>query len=82
MEDITENDLHEEESVAASPCSHARPEIVNFQIETLKNHPLSDVIYGTEVGEDLLESIRTLGVLQPILVVRDSAGDHFAATAA
>jgi ParB-like chromosome segregation protein Spo0J len=72
MEDITENDVQEEVPASASPSPAIAPEIVSFQIHELKNHPLSDAIYGTEVGEDLLESIRTLGVLQPILVVKDS----------
>lgn len=69
--DIDSAVLEEETSADLLPPATI-PEIVNFQIHTLKNHPLSDAIYGTEVGEDLLESIRTLGVLQPILVVKDS----------
>lgn len=48
------------------------PEIVNFSIRDLKHHPLSNAIYGPGIGEDLVESIRTLGVLQPILVARGS----------
>lgn len=66
------DDTPGEAPVAATPLSVSIPEIVNFPIHTLKNHPLSNAIYGTAIGEDLIESIRTLGVLQPILVVRDT----------
>lgn len=72
MDNVTENNVHEEAPAADSPAPAISPEIVTFQIDALKNHPLSDAIYGTAVGDDLLESIRTLGVLQPILVVKDT----------
>lgn len=46
--------------------------IIHFNLEELKNHPLSDAIYGTDVSEELLESVSTLGILQPILVAKDT----------
>ncbi len=74
MEDVPENNESApwDELVAASPVSPTTPEIVSFAISSLKNHRLSNAIYGTEIGADLIESIRTLGVLQPILVAKDS----------
>ena len=86
MENFTDNDTPPpwEESAADGPVASsdepgagnlglaATPEIVNFAISELKHHRLSNAIYGTEIGDDLVESIRTLGVLQPILVTRDS----------
>lgn len=73
MENFTDNDAPPwDEPVAASPVSPSTPEIVSFSISSLKNHRLSNAIYGTEIGEDLIESIRTLGVLQPILVAKES----------
>jgi hypothetical protein len=70
-EEITEPSQIEEPALAELPTAVA-PEIIQFKLSDLKNHPLSDAIYGTEVGDDLLDSISTLGILQPILVVRGS----------
>lgn len=87
MENFSENDTPppwEESAVADSSVAPsdepgagnlgvaATPEIVSFSISELKHHRLSNAIYGTEISDELVESIRTLGVLQPILVTRDS----------
>jgi len=70
-EEIIEPSQIEETASTELPTVGA-PEIIQFKLSDLKNHPLSDSIYGTEVGDDLLDSISTLGILQPILVVKDS----------
>lgn len=72
MENVPENDTFGEAPSLPPFALTGTPEIVSFSIHTLKNHPLSDAIYGTELEDDFLESIRTLGVLQPILVVKGS----------
>ncbi len=70
--ETVEDMIPNEDQTPAEPMQAVVPEIIQFRLQELKNHPLSDSIYGTEVGDDLLESISTLGILQPILVVKDS----------
>jgi ParB-like chromosome segregation protein Spo0J len=74
VEDATTTSSPDEDRALppAGLSSAISPEIIHFDIQSLKNHPLSDAIYGTEVSDELLESINTLGILQPILVVKDS----------
>lgn len=59
----------EKESITSGPEANA---IIHFNVDDLRNHPLSDTIYGTDVSDELLESIGTLGILQPILVAREN----------
>ena len=72
MENVVESGAPWGEPEVTIPDAPVAAEIVSFAIAELKNHRLSNAIYGAEIGEDLVESIRTLGVLQPILVTRDS----------
>jgi len=59
----------EETPITAGPEANA---IIHFNVDDLRNHPLSDSIYGTDVSDELLESVGTLGILQPILVAKES----------
>jgi len=59
----------EKEPITSGPEANA---IIHFNVDDLRNHPLSDTIYGTEVSDELLESVGALGILQPILVAREN----------
>lgn len=66
----TENETAGPEAAAAPsapPAKTTTAEIRLVPVDQLKSHPLNAEIYGDKPSDDLIESIKTHGVLQPLL---------------
>ena len=73
----TENSLTAQTSENSSPAEAASLAEARFQeleerlVSDLKPHPLNSVIYGEEIGTDIIESLKSAKIIEPLLITQD-----------
>jgi ParB-like chromosome segregation protein Spo0J len=65
-----ENGVKETEPKEAVTKSVIDGPVVKVLLANLKPHPLSVATYGTGFSENLTESVRTIGIMQPLVVAK------------